>query len=81
MGLLVFILEEKIGKNLNSFKMVINGIGGLIYNRIDYRKLMVFYKIQWFVILYLVIILFYVLRIYVEFGYQVVISMEYVLFF
>lgn len=45
MGLLVFILEEKIGKNLNSFKMVINGIGGLIYNRIDYRKLMVFYKI------------------------------------
>ena len=45
MGLLAFTSEEKIGKNLNSSKMATNGTGGPIYNRTDYRKLMVFHKI------------------------------------
>ena len=45
MGLLAFTSEEKIGKNLNSSKMATNGTGGPIYNRTDYRKLLVFHKI------------------------------------
>lgn len=45
MGLLAFTSEEKIGKNLNSSKMATNGTGSPIYNRTDYRKLMVFHKI------------------------------------